>query len=154
MLKPDCVARGLVDTVLACLAEHVEVLHPRSMVATEAQVMAHYDDMLDPALSVEFGIDIVADLRRLFAGQRVAVALGHGEHATRRLREMIGPTDPATAAPDTIRGRFGIDSLPQARARGQLINNLIHTSDRPDCVERDLGIWYGPTGIRLLQEPR
>ncbi|WP_345486069.1 nucleoside-diphosphate kinase, partial [Planotetraspora phitsanulokensis] len=69
-------------------------------------------------------------------------------------RTLIGPNDPTIAGPDTIRGHFGVDSLHAARARGQLMNNLIHTSDRPDCVERDLGIWYGPTGISLLEEPR
>ncbi|GIH69140.1 nucleoside-diphosphate kinase [Sphaerimonospora thailandensis] len=152
LLKPDCVLRGLVDQVLACLAEHVQVSHPRLIAATEQQVMAHYDDMLAPQVSAEFGFDVATDLRRLYVGQQVVVAIANGDNAPARLRTLIGPTDPSTADPGTIRGRFGIDSLRQARARGQLIDNLIHTSDRPGCVARDIGIWYGPTGIHLLTE--
>ncbi|MER6178554.1 nucleoside-diphosphate kinase [Streptosporangium sp. NPDC001681] len=150
LLKPDCVRRGLVDDVLACLAEHVEIRGRREVTVTQEQIFAHYDDLLAPQVSAEFGLDVVADLRRLFVGRQVCVALGHGPGAPALLRELIGPTDPSLAGPGTIRGRFGVDSLTIARSEGRLIDNLIHTSDHADVVERDFGIWYGPGQQHLL----
>ncbi|MFI7643284.1 nucleoside-diphosphate kinase [Nonomuraea sp. NPDC049400] len=150
LLKPDCVQRGLVDDVLACLGEHVEIRGRQEATVTEEQIFAHYDDMLAPQVSTEFGLDVAADLRRLFVGRQVCVALGHGPAAPARLRELIGPTDPSLAGAATIRGRFGIDSLTIARSEGRLIDNLIHTSDNAAVVERDFGIWYGPSMRHLL----
>lgn len=151
LLKPDCLARGLVTPVLDCIAREVFVTGLRLVQPTAEQILAHYDDMLD--LSDQLGVDVPAELRRIYLGKQVGVALGYGPDAAPRVRAMLGHTDPATAAPHTIRGRFGDDSLTRARARGQLINNVVHTSDTVDAVARDFGIWYGQTLFHLLTEP-
>ncbi|WP_220183387.1 nucleoside-diphosphate kinase [Sphaerisporangium album] len=154
LLKPDCVARGLVDDVLAWVAREVTVTGQKTLTVTSEQIFAHYDDMLAPHLSAEFGFDIAADLRRLYVGHQVAVALGHGDGAAPRVRRMLGDTDPSLAGTDTIRGYFGVDSLATARGENRLINNVIHTSDHEGVVERDFGIWYGPSHLHLLANLR
>ncbi|GGS98901.1 nucleoside diphosphate kinase [Planobispora rosea] len=150
LLKPDCLQRGLAEEVLGCLSRQVRITARRVISPTEEQVFAHYDDLLPPQVSQEFGLDVPAALRRLYVGARVMVALGHGPDAAARLRTLIGPTDPGIAADHTIRGRFGVDDLATARAEGRLINNLIHTSDHAGVVERDFAIWYGPGQHHLL----
>ena len=45
-----------------------------------------------------------------------------GKDATRQVRRMVGATDPAEAAPGTIRGDYGLD----------LGRNVIHASDHED----------------------
>ncbi|MCP2342968.1 nucleoside-diphosphate kinase [Actinomadura rupiterrae] len=146
-LKPDCVARGLVPVVLTLLGQQVSVHHVRSVTVTQAQIFAHYDDLFSCAALRHLNID--AELRRMHVGQRAVIALGHGPDAPARLRDLIGPTDPATAPTTTIRGRYGIDSLAAGRAENRLIDNLIHTSDDPAAARRDFGIWYGDQ-FRLL----
>jgi nucleoside-diphosphate kinase len=94
-----------------------------------------------------------AELRRIYLGHRVTVALGYGADAAARLRTALGPTDPADAGPDTIRGRFGTDSLTRARSQGRLIDNLIHSSDHTNTVTRDLALWFGPGAFCLLTPP-
>jgi nucleoside-diphosphate kinase len=148
LLKPDCLARNLVRPVLAMAAEHVRVTPERIVHPTEEQVFTHYADILP--LSAELGVDVAAELRRIYLGHPVAVALGHGAGAAARLRAVLGPTDPAEAGPDTIRGRFGTDTLRKARAEGRLIDNLIHSSDHADVVARDLAVWFGPGATALL----
>jgi nucleoside-diphosphate kinase len=64
-----------------------------------------------------------------------------------------GPTDPAQAGPDTIRGRFGTDSLAKARSEGRLIDNLIHSSDHAGVVARDLALWFGLAAVPLSPHP-
>ncbi|MEU6721784.1 nucleoside-diphosphate kinase [Nonomuraea sp. NPDC046802] len=101
-------------------------------------------------MSQEFGLDVPSELRRLYVGNQVMVALGHGPDAAGRVRALLGHTDPAIAGPDTIRGHFGTDSLHAARSENRLINNLIHTSDHAAVVERDFDIWYGRDQRHLL----
>lgn len=151
LLKPDCLARGLTSPVLAMVSQHVRVIAPRTVFPTAAQVFAHYDDILP--LSVELGVDVAAELGRIYLGHPVIVALGHGPNAAARLRGVLGPTDPAEAGPSTIRGRFGTDSLSQARSQGRLIDNLIHTSDHAGVVPRDLALWFGTGATALLTPP-
>lgn len=150
LLKPDCLRRGLVDAVLNRVGRAVAISAVRTVTVTEEQVFAHYDDMLPPEVSAAFGLDVRAELRRIFVGNQVVVALGHGHQAADRLRAILGVTDPAFAHTDSIRGHFGCDSLATARAQGRLIDNLIHTSDHVGVVERDFAIWYGADNRHLL----
>ncbi|MGC5332845.1 nucleoside-diphosphate kinase [Micromonospora sp. DT62] len=151
LLKPDCVRRGLTTEVLDWCSQLVTIIDRRIVIPTEDQVFAHYDDMLP--LSDQLGRDVPAELRRIFIGNRVGVALGYGQDAAPRLRRIVGPTDPASAAATTVRGRYAKDSLDKAITEGRLVDNLIHTSDTTDVVERDFHIWYGPEHAHLLREP-
>jgi nucleoside-diphosphate kinase len=148
LLKPDCLARGLVRPVLAMAAQHVRVTTERILYPTAEQVFTHYADIVP--LSAGLGVDVPAELRRIYLGHPVIVAVGHGPDAAARLRAVLGPTDPAEAGPDTIRGRFGTDTLRKARSERRLIDNLIHSSDHAGAVTRDLAVWFGPGATTLL----
>jgi nucleoside-diphosphate kinase len=63
----------------------------------------------------------------------VVVARLEGERAIEVLRAMMGPTDPATAPPGTIRGDFGLI----------ITENLVHGSDSPESAERELKLFFG-----------
>lgn len=153
LLKPDCVRRSLVDAVLRHVGRYVLVSAVRRVAVTREQIFAHYDDMLRPEVSTKLGIDVPAALARMFAGHEVVVALGYGTDAAARLRAVIGDTDPDLAGPDTIRGRFVIDTFAAARAQGRLLETVIHTSDHSRVVERDFAIWFGTRNRRLLTAP-
>jgi nucleoside-diphosphate kinase len=151
LLKPDCLTRNLLSPVLAMVEQHLSVLHVTKIFATEEQIFTHYADMLPR--SAELGRDVAAELRRIYVGRKAAVALSYGENAAPRLRALLGPTDPAAAGPDTIRGRHAADSLAQATAEGRLIDNLIHSSDSADVVAADFDIWFGLDNRHLLRAP-
>lgn len=156
LLKPDCLQRGLVADVLAWVSREVDIVTHQQVTVTEAQIFAHYDDLLDKPERFH-PVDVAADLRRCYVGNTVVVALGRGRPGTAntpaRVRALLGHYDPARAGPDTIRGHFGVDSLPWARAEGRLIDNLIHTSDDSEAACRDFVIWFGVDRIGLLTEP-
>jgi nucleoside-diphosphate kinase len=48
------------------------------------------------------------------------------------VRTMMGVTNPAEAAPGTIRGDFGLETT----------ENLIHGSDGPESATREIGIFF------------
>jgi len=56
-----------------------------------------------------------------------------GEGAIATLRTTIGATNPADAAPGTIRGDLAL-AMP---------NNLVHGSDSPESAEREIALWFG-----------
>jgi nucleoside-diphosphate kinase len=56
-----------------------------------------------------------------------------GEGAIQVMRRLMGATNPAEAAPGTIRGDLAL-SLP---------DNLVHGSDSPESAERELKLFFG-----------
>ncbi len=56
-----------------------------------------------------------------------------GEGAIAKCRALMGATDPAEAAPGTIRGDFGLT----------MDENVIHGSDSPESAEREIGVFFG-----------
>ena len=56
-----------------------------------------------------------------------------GEGAIKVMRNLMGSTNPAEAAPGTIRGDLAL-SLP---------DNLVHGSDSPESATRELGLFFG-----------
>ncbi|MCL2888884.1 MAG: nucleoside-diphosphate kinase [Eggerthellaceae bacterium] len=55
-----------------------------------------------------------------------------GEGAVAKCRSLMGATDPALAAPGTIRGDFGL----------VMDENVIHGSDSPESAQREIGIFF------------
>jgi nucleoside-diphosphate kinase len=56
-----------------------------------------------------------------------------GEGAIKVMRNLMGSTNPAEAAPGTIRGDLAL-SLP---------DNLVHGSDSSESAARELGLFFG-----------
>ena len=56
-----------------------------------------------------------------------------GEGAIKVMRNLMGSTNPAEAAPGTIRGDLAL-SLP---------DNLVHGSDSPESAAREVGLFFG-----------
>ena len=55
-----------------------------------------------------------------------------GENAILRWRDLMGATNPAQAAPGSLRARFGEDHT----------RNATHGSDSPASAERELGFFF------------
>ena len=55
-----------------------------------------------------------------------------GEGAVAKVRTLMGATNPAEAAPGTIRGDFGL----------VMDENVIHGSDSPASAEREISIFF------------
>ncbi|MFG3134404.1 nucleoside-diphosphate kinase [Streptomyces tendae] len=153
LCKPDAVERGLVDAVLERVAATGAVIANRQEVTVRPwQAHVHYWDLLVDADWFP-DRDIPACLNDMYAGRNVTVALAYGEPGLHtRLRDVLGHFDPTLAAPGTIRGDLGEDSLATALAEKRLVRNLVHTSDDADAARRDFGTWYG-AGRRNLLTP-
>ncbi len=55
-----------------------------------------------------------------------------GENAIAEWRKMMGATNPADAAPGTVRGDCATT----------IDENVVHGSDAPDTAQREIGIFF------------
>jgi nucleoside-diphosphate kinase len=125
LLKPDCVQRRLVGSILSRFEQKgLRLVGLKLVQASRAQAEQHYAVHRHRP----FFESVVTFLS---SGPTVALAL-EGRDAISVVRTMMGPTDGTKAAPGTIRGDHGIS----------LQNNLIHGSDNPENAALEIGLWF------------
>lgn len=71
-----------------------------------------------------------ADKRHEPGSEKCIALCYQGVDAVRKIREVLGPTDPSKAPPGTIRREFG----------STIMVNAAHASDSPENAQREMGI--------------
>jgi len=131
LVKPDGMERNLAGAVLACLQEKgLKLIGLKMVHMDKALAHRHY------AVHVEkpFFNSLV---EYIISTPIVAMAF-KGENAVEKIRDIMGPTDPAKAEPGTIRGDFGVD----------IEHNTVHGSDSVENGEIEIAIFF--TGDELF----
>jgi nucleoside-diphosphate kinase len=64
----------------------------------------------------------------------VVVGVFEGKDAAAVVRSSVGATNPAAAAPGTIRGDLALE----------IGRNLIHASDAPETAREEIALWFKP----------
>lgn len=124
--KPDAVERGLVGTILQRFEAKGLTIVAAELRQLDADTLAgHYAEHVGKG----FYDDLVAFMTRSPAF--VAVLEGP-EDTFAIVRTMMGPTNPATAPPGTVRGDFGTI----------MTENLVHGSDSNESAEREIAIFF------------
>lgn len=126
IVKPDAVQRGLVGEILRRIeSKGLGIAEMRTMLIDRPTAEEHYAEHREKAF---FG-----ELVDFIGSGLVVVARIEGERAVSVLRTLMGPTDPASAPPGTIRGDYGT----------VITHNLVHGSDSTDSAERELKLFFG-----------
>lgn len=126
LCKPDAVERGLVGEIITRIERKgLRLAAARMLLIEETLAAVHYAEHVDKPFYPEL---------RDFIGRSPSVALVvEGPEGTVGIvRTLMGPTDPATAAPGTIRGDFGT----------LVTENLVHGSDSDASAEREIAIFF------------
>jgi len=126
IVKPDGVERGLAGAIVSRLERKQLPLVPAELPTITKEVAeTHYAEHRKR----QFFSDLVAFITR--SPSLIMVVEGPKDtYATVRL--MIGATNPAEAAPGTIRGEFGIETT----------ENLVHGSDSHESAAREIGLFF------------
>lgn len=126
MVKPDGVRRGLVGDVIGRFERKgLELKRMRMLQIDEALAGKHYAEHTEKPF---FG-----ELVEFITSGPVVAMEWSGESAVSVARTLMGPTNPVTAPPGTIRGDFGLI----------VTNNIVHGSDSVTSAERELGLFFG-----------
>lgn len=130
LVKPDGVAKGLTGEIIARFERRgLTVAALKMQRLTRAKAETHYAEHKERPF---FG-DLIAFIT---SGPLVAMVVA-GENAIKAVRAMMGPTNPADAAPGTIRGDFALN----------LQKNIIHGSDSPASAAREIPIFFADDEI-------
>lgn len=124
--KPDAVERGLVGTILQRFeAKGLKVVAAELRQLDAGTLGEHYAEHV--------GKGFYDDLVGFMSRSPAFVAVLEGPEDTFAIvRTMMGPTNPASAPPGTIRGDFGTE----------MTENLVHGSDSNESAAREIGIFF------------
>jgi nucleoside-diphosphate kinase len=125
IVKPDAVETGKTGAILAHLQKAGFTVRAARLVRlTRAEAAAFYE--------VHRGRPFYADLVEFMtSGPCLPMALER-QDAVAHMRTVIGATDPAEAAPGTVRKLF-------AESKGR---NAIHASDSPENAAREVAFFF------------
>ena len=125
LIKPDGVARGLVGEVLSRIERKGLSIIALQMRTLEREIAEeHYGEHRDKPF---FG-----DLVDFITGGPLVAAVIEGPEAIASWRAMMGATNPANAAPGTIRGDLATETQ----------MNVTHGSDSPESAAREIGLFF------------
>ena len=169
ILKPDTVKRGLVGEIINRFERAgLTILAARLDMPSSDKLNLHYQvEKLAPIIgqkSKDAGTDVggnVAEYGRMVLGWNcdymmsgpVMIMALEGENAIKRVRSLVGTTNPQNAAPGTIRGDFGQDSIAKANEDRRGTANLVHASDKSDGdnpfeeANYELNLWFEDHGF-------
>ena len=131
IIKPDATRRNLTGKINAKFEEAgLRIIAQKRIQMTMAQAGEFY--------SVHAERPFYGELCEFMVSEPVVVQVLEGENAIMRNREIMGATNPADAAPGTIRAEF-------AESVGE---NSVHGSDAPETAAVEIAYFF--SGLELV----
>ncbi len=125
IIKPDAVGRGLTGEILKHIhGAKFQIVAIKSLRLTKAEAEGFY--------AVHRGKGFFGELVEFMSSGKVVVMVLEAENAITRWRDTMGATDPAKAAPGTIRKAFGTS----------IQNNCTHGSDAPQTAAFEIAYFF------------
>lgn len=135
IIKPDAVQRGLIGEIVGRLERRgLRIVAMKMMQISPQLAERHY--------AVHKGKPFYAGLIRYITSAPVVVMVLEGNGAIDIVRRTMGATNPADAAPGTIRADFGLE----------IGRNLVHGSDSPETAAFEIPLFF--TQEEILSYPR
>jgi nucleoside-diphosphate kinase len=125
IVKPDAVGRGLsADIISRIHAAKFQIVAIKSLRLTKTQAEGFY--------AVHRARPFFGELTEFMSSGKAVVMVLEAENAIAKWRETMGATDPAKAAPGTIRRELG-ESIQY---------NCTHGSDAPETAAFEIGYFF------------
>jgi nucleoside-diphosphate kinase len=129
MVKPDGVKRRLVGELISRIeAKGYDIVAMKHMTISREMAEKHYGE--------HAGKPFYEGLVSFITSGPVVAMVLEGENAIAGWRALMGATDPADAAPGTVRGDFA----------STIDENVAHGSDAPATAVREIGLFFPELG--------
>ncbi len=125
LVKPDAVRRSLAGEILGRFER-------RGLVVGEARLLQVDRELAERHYAEHREKPFFAELVEFITSSPTLALVLEGEGAIAVVRTTMGSTNPANAAPGTIRGDLAL-GMP---------DNLVHGSDSPESAEREIALWF------------
>jgi nucleoside-diphosphate kinase len=131
IIKPDAVAAGHIGDIIKIFeANQFKIIAARMVNLSKKEAEGFY--------AVHRGKGFFESLTKFMSSGSALVMVLEGENVIARLREVMGATNPANAAPGTIRKLYA----------SSIESNAVHGSDAPETAAFEIGYFF--PGIALV----
>lgn len=143
LFKPDAVQRGVVGEILTRFERvGLKIVGTKMVAPDKEHYHKHYEEIGQMITRRgEETFNITLDL--MTTGPVIAMVF-EGVEAVQLVRKLVGPTEPKSAAPGTIRGDYSHMSFVYADAEHKGIPNLIHASGDDAEAAKEIAHWFKP----------
>ena len=130
IIKPDAVAKNVIGEIYARFEQAgLRIVASKMLQLTNESAGGFYAE--------HQGKGFYGDLIEFMTSGPVMVQVLEGENAVATNRELMGATNPAEAAPGTIRAAYA----------NSIDANAVHGSDSPTSAEREVNYFFKPEEI-------
>jgi nucleoside-diphosphate kinase len=130
MIKPDAVQRGLIGEIVGRIEKKgLKIRAMRMNVIGKETATEHYGEHREKPFFASL-------ISYITSGPSVSMVI-EGKDAVKIMRSVNGATNPAEAAPGTIRGDLAIETG----------RNVVHASDSVESAEREIAIHFSGAEI-------
>ena len=130
MIKPDGVQRRLIGRIIKRFEEGgLKIVAMKFLNISKEFAEKHYD--------IHKGKPFYGGLIEYITSGPVVPMVVEGRNTIKRVREIVGSTDPQTAMPGTLRGDFC----------QHIGRNIIHASDGKETAIKEINLWFGKDDI-------
>ena len=125
IIKPDAVRKHHIGEILARFEKHgLKIVAAKMMHLTKAQAEQFY--------AIHKARPFFHDLTTFMSSGPILVQVLEGHNAILKNREIMGATDPAKAAPGTIRKDFA----------ASIDENAVHGSDAAETAKEEIAFFF------------
>lgn len=130
LVKPDAMHRGLAGDIISRLEKKGLKIVAMKLLQLDAELAGrHYEAHRQKPF--------FKGLVEFITSCPIIAIVVEGRQAVDVVRQLMGQTDSAKAAPGTIRGDMAMD----------LQDNLVHGSDSAESAAREIGLYFKPSEI-------
>ena len=130
MIKPDAVAKNVIGKIYSRFEDAgLRVVAAKMVHLSQGEAQAFYE--------VHKERPFYNDLVKFMTSGPIMVQGLEGENAVAKHREIMGATNPANAAPGTIRADFA-DNVEE---------NAVHGSDSAETAKQEIDFHFGDKGL-------
>jgi nucleoside-diphosphate kinase len=135
-LKPESVMRGLIGEI-------VSRFERKGLILVAAKLKQMSGEEAERLYSVHKGKPFFGELVEHVTSGPVFLMVWEGPNAVAMVRNLVGATNPANAAPGTIRGDFALQMTP----------NIIHGADSAENAKREMSVFFSSEEITSYSKP-
>ena len=150
LIKPDGLLKSLTGNIITKLSEtELKIVGAKIVNVSKELAKKHYSNLKESLIKKkgeQKGLEIFENTLKYIQGKfhtdRVLAMVYQGENAIAKVRKLAGETNPESASPISIRGKYG-----RIHSETQVFENAVHCSETPEEAKKEIVIWFSKNEI-------
>ncbi len=138
LIKPDGLLKSVTGNIINELSTtKLKIIGSKIVSVNNELAEKHYEALKEER--PEIFEEVLKYIKGEYHTNRVLALVYYGENACEKIRTVAGSTNPESADPTSVRGRYG-----RIHSETGVFENCMHASDSPESGEREIKLWFRP----------